>query len=190
MSEKQLPDFSAFLEAPSKDAVLDLTSAIDQYLEAVEKAAAAEADFNEKKRAVVRYQEHLIPEAMHAAGMQEFTTSAGYKVKIKSDVRASIPVARQPEAFAWLEKNGHGGLIKRTVEVSFAMGQEEDAKKLEEELRNRELSVGSDRRVESSSLKALIRRLLEDKKTQIPMDLLGASEYDKAEVASPKQKNN
>lgn len=183
----KLPDFSAYTDGPDKDQLLKITEAVDAYLDALAEAAKAEAEFKEKKKRVTRFEEHLIPEAMREAGVQEFTTTSGYKVKIKSDVRASIPKAREHEAFAWLEQHGHGGLIKRTLEVAFAMGEDEAAAQLQEELRERELSVGARKKVESSSLRALLRRLVADKGTPVPMDIFGASEYDKAEVKSPKQ---
>lgn len=183
----KLPDFSAFQEGPTIDQLRQITEAVDAYLEAQADAAAAEAEFKARAALVRRYEEHLIPEAMREAGMQEFTTTAGYKVKIKSDVRASIPKAREHEAFAWLERHGHGGLIKRTLEIAFAMGEDEAAAELQEELRERELSVGARKKVESSSLRALLRRLLSDKGQPVPMDIFGASEYDKAEVKSPKK---
>lgn len=183
----KLPDFSKYQDGPDADQLLKITEAVDAYLEAQAEAAAAEAEFKEKKKRVMRFEEHLIPEAMREAGMQEFTTTAGYKVKIKSDVRASIPKARESEAFKWLEENGHGGLIKRTLEVAFAMGEDDAAQELQEELRERELSVGARKKVESSSLRALLRRMLADKGKPVPMDIFGASEYDKAEVKSPKR---
>jgi hypothetical protein len=184
----KLPDYSQFQEEASVDQLRSITEAVDTYLELQVAAAKAEADFAEASKKVRHYEEHLIPEAMRVANLKEFTTSSGYKVKLKSDVRASIPVARQDEAFAWLEANGQGGLIKRTVEISFAMGEDEVAKELQDELRERELSVNARRKVEPSSLKALLRRLLEKPENKVPMDIFGASEYDKAEVKSPKQK--
>lgn len=184
---EQLPDFSAYAEGPTKDQLLAITGMVDDYLDAQVDLAEAERIFKEKKKRVMRFEEHLIPEVMREAGMQEFTTTSGYKIKIKSDVRASIPKARESEAFKWLEANGHGGLIKRTVEIPFAMGEDDKAQELMDDLREREFSVGNKKKVESSSLRALLRRMLADKGQAVPMDVFGASEYDKAEVRSPKK---
>lgn len=182
----QLPDFSAYAEGPSIDQIRTITECVNSYLDAQVEMAKAEADFKDKQKRVHHFEEHLIPEALRSAGVKEITTTSGYKVKIKSDVRASIPVAREDEAFRWLEQNGHGGLIKRTVEVAFAMGEDDKARDLMEQLRDQDLSVGNRKKVESSSLRALLRRLLEDPGQKVPMDIFGASTYDKAEVKSPK----
>ena len=180
-------DYSDYSDGPTVDQLGKITDAVDAYLDAQVDAAKAEAEYKERMKRVRHYEEHLIPEAMREAGMAEFTTTSGYKVKIKSDVRASIPKARESEAFRWLEGNGQGGLIKRTVEVAFAMGEDDKAQQLMEELQAQDMSVGARRKVESSSLRALLRRLLADPANRVPMDIFGASTYDKAEVKSPKK---
>lgn len=182
-----LPDFGHHGQKTATfDQLKRISEAVDEYLDAVAAAAEAEAAFKEAKKLVVRYEEHLLPEAMREAGMLDFTTTSGYKVKIKSDVRASIPKAKEADAFRWLEENGQGGLIKRTVEVPFAMGEEERVEDLMNDLQEREFSCGARKKIESSTLRSFVRKQLEDPSNKFPMDLFGASTYDKADVKSPK----
>lgn len=183
-----LPDFGRHgQKSATFEQTKRISDAVDEYLDAVAAAAEAEAAFKEKKALVRRYEEHLIPEAMREAGVTETKLTSGYTVKIKSDVRASIPKAKEAEAFAWLESNGQGGMIKRTVEVPFAMGEEDRVRELMDDLQAREFSCGARKKVESSTLRSFVRRQLEDPANKFPMDLFGASTFDKADVKSPKK---
>jgi hypothetical protein len=60
-----------------------------------------------------------LPEAMRAAGLVvgnkgSFTFTAG-KIHLETKTHASYDKTREDEFFAWLEANGHGGIVKQTV---------------------------------------------------------------------------
>ena len=50
--------------------------------------------------------EQTIPEAMAEAGMKKFVMEDGSMIDVKPFYSASIPKARQAEAFAWLREHG------------------------------------------------------------------------------------
>lgn len=188
MTDNAIPDYGDLLDGPTLEDLGDITNAVDAYLQAKVVAEEAEAEAKAKREIVRRFEEQLLPEALRNAGVEKIETASGYVVKIKSDVRASIPKAREDEAFAWLEKEGHGGLIKRNVVATFAMGEDERAKTLLGELSDQGYTAGSTRKVEPSSLRALMRRLvITDEPKPVPADLFGLYQYDKAEVKAPKK---
>lgn len=66
----------------------------------------------------------LIPNLMASAGgIDNFTLNNGTAIKIKDELFASISAAKQKEAFAWLEANGHGAVIKNEMKLSLARGE-------------------------------------------------------------------
>ena len=73
----------------------------------------------------------------------------------------------------WLEDQGHGGLIKRTVSVAFNRDQENEAVKLMDELSSEFSGVSQDHKVESATIRAFIREQLEEG-VDFPMDMFGA----------------
>lgn len=93
-----------------------------------EQRALEETDrvWKEHKERIRRLTEDDIPSLMTELGVTRIVLDSGEQIRIAREVEASIPkedlVARQ-RAFDWLEENGHGGLIKTTVNVLF--GREE-----------------------------------------------------------------
>lgn len=177
-------DYSEFQQsAPSAGDMASLSSlAHDLYLAETELAEAEKKVAAAKKR-VMRIADEQIPELMAQIGIAEFTTSAGIKLSIKDVVRASIPVARRPEAHNWLKERGHGDMVKRTVLVAFARGEEERAAKLQEELTKKGHTVKDEEKVESATLRKFVREQLEAGE-MIPLDLFGAAKFQQAKITS------
>ena len=69
-------------------------------------------------------EEKELPDAMRACnGMTRFDLKDGSQIKVKDDIFCSIPLDKKADALKWLEENGHAGLIKHDVKVSFAKGE-------------------------------------------------------------------
>jgi len=177
-------DYSKFIDdAPDTDGLATLSSlATDLYLAEIAAAEAAEAA-KEAQAAVRNIAEHRIPELMTQLGMAEFTTTSGIKLKVAPSVRASIPKARREEAHHWLDEHDEGGMIKNNVIVGFARDQGEDADHLIRELEDDGFNVKNEQKVESSTLRAWVRKQLEAG-ADIPMDLFGASKVDIAKITA------
>lgn len=114
-----------------------------------------------------RITEIEIPDRMAALGVDSITTTLGHKLTIKPFYQGSIKRIgeRGPHderAFDWLDANGHGGVIKTSVEVEFGRG----AKKVAEELVKKLRTAFGDRvsfnqSVHAQTMKALVREIME-----------------------------
>ena len=175
--------YEDYIPPPSEDGLAKL-SQLAVELNAAELEAARIGD--ELKKANERIKdlaERDIPELMDSLGMAEFRTTAGFKIKVTKTIRASIPEAQKDAAMAWLDDNGHGGLIKRSIVVAFDRGDIEKAKKLQEQLEKKFENVRSDTKVEPSTLRAFIGEQLE-KGENIPLPLFGAWEQRIAKIST------
>jgi hypothetical protein len=152
------------LEALSK-----LADALVQTREHIERLERETKEAKDKERDL---SEHRIPQAMEAVGMAEIRTTNGFRIQIADKIRASITKAREREAIAWLEDNGHGDIIKRTVAVMFDRGEDVAMEALCAELRSKGLPVKPSAAVHHSTLAALVKELLESGE-DVPFDTLG-----------------
>ena len=76
-------------------------------------------------------EEKELPDAMASCnGMTRFDLEDGSQISVKDDLFCSIPETKRAGALKWLEENGHSGLIKHDVKVSFAKGEYDEADKL------------------------------------------------------------
>lgn len=123
--------------------------------------AEAEAALAKAKGEVRDISEKQLPELMETMGLKDFTTSEGLRVKLKISYHASIPKGRHSEAMRWLDEQGHGGMIKRNVTVKFTRDQEDEAHALVSELSGQFPQVDETMKVESATLKAFVREILE-----------------------------
>lgn len=180
--------YEAFQDvAPSGDDLATLTKLADQLFEKENEVAEAETALKKLKQEQADLAERQIPETMDRVGMAEFTTRSGLQITVNKKVRASIPDAHEEEAFAWLDAHGHGGLIKSTVTLAFAKGQEKMAEKIRALLAKAAPMnpAKSERWVENPTLCSFIKGQLEDGK-DIPMKLFGAFEQKIAKVKTKK----
>ena len=96
--------------------------------------------------------------------LDECTTASGIKIKVKRDIKASLPgqdrVEDRLSAFRWLVEQGHGGVIKNNVTVALDRGADERADALVVELRGKGFDVESKKDVHASTLSALARELM------------------------------
>lgn len=174
-------DYSEHVEEVSEDKLDRLTRlaqlAADQGAEVARIAAELEAATAAHKRTV----EVDLPSAMEDAGMAEFTTGTGLKICVKERIHAHIAKERYPQAVAWLDENGHSGLVKRTVIVAFNRDQAEAARELVLRERGEGLDARQEYKVEPPTLKKFVREKLE-KGEEVPVDLFGVHRFKVAEL--------
>lgn len=60
----------------------------------------------------------IIPDLMDKENVGSVTYDHIGKVIVTSDLRVSIPAHVRDSAYKWLRENGHGGLVKETVNAS------------------------------------------------------------------------
>lgn len=128
-------------------------------------------------------QMRIIPDMMRSLGMSQFSLPDGRKVTINQSYFASIPKAKQEEAYRWLVENGHGGVIKEDVFV---------APSLKGQLDVFGVPYRIERKVSPQTLRSLVRELTETGQNY-PMDTLGVYIETRAKLkkaAAHNQKND
>jgi len=134
-----------------------------------------------------KLRDELIPSAMKELGLEFFGLDDGSRVDIKKSVQANISEANKTKAYAWLEANDFGGLIKNKLSSEFGNGENEDAVKAKKLLTDAGFFATLDKSVHAATLKSFVKEQLE-KGTKIPVDLFGVFEVEQAKVTKPKAK--
>lgn len=114
--------------------------------------------------------EEDIPTAMDEAGVSEFKTTNGRKVTVADFINASITKANESAAFAWLESNNHGSLIKSVVTAAFDRKELEKAKEAVSLLSANGVAAALKQSVHASTLKAFAKEQFENGVT-LPTDI-------------------
>lgn len=60
----------------------------------------------------------LVPERFDAEGLQNLKIEGVGRISLRGDIYASIRPGQQDDAFQWLDDNGRGDLVKKTVNAS------------------------------------------------------------------------
>ena len=105
-------------------------------------------------------EEKELPDAMASCnGMTRLDLEDGSQISVKDDLFCSIPETKRAGALKWLEENGHSGLIKHDVKVSFAKGEYDEADKLIEVLNKNFKDIPYDERstVHAGTLKTFAK---------------------------------
>lgn len=181
-------EFRATEAQASAEAIKQLSDLSDKLLDAERQVAEAEDALKKAQDHRRDIAERQIPELMDQMGLEEYKTNAGLKVKVKEIIRTSIPQKHKDKAFKWLEDNGHGGLIKRTLSVAFARDEQERAAAAQAELKKHFANVKQDMKVEPSTLRSFVSHQLAEGE-EIPEDLFGVHRQREAKVETPKDTN-
>ena len=84
-----------------------------------DKFAAKEEELKKIKNDMDVLSGEVIPTMMTEMNISKFSLSDGAGVEVKPVYGASIPKAREVEAFNWLRNNGLGDIIKNMVTVLY-----------------------------------------------------------------------
>lgn len=163
---------------PDQEAVARAFAELDkltlQAERVTEQRKKAEDALQKLKQAEERLLNKDIPELLAKMRLDACTTSSGIEVKVKRDIKASLPGHERVEArmgaFRWLTEHGHGGVIKNQVSVALDRGDDNRADELVVELRARGLAVEAKKDVHAQTLGALFRELIAEGKL-VPRDL-------------------
>lgn len=172
-------DYSRFKTGPSEDDLGLLADLARRMFLAEAEVQKAEEDLRAKKARLAEISEKDIPEVMSRCGMQEYVTTTGLRIKIRSDVSGKITEANRSAAIQWLDEHGFGGLVKRKVFVEFPQEKESAARTLAANLRKKFENVGEDYSVHPQSLYAWAREQLREGR-ECPLGLFGLRQYEKA----------
>jgi len=133
-----------------------------------EQRKKAEEQLDKLKKAEDQLLNKDIPELLGKMRLDECVTVSGIQVKVKREIKASLPghdrVEARMGAFRWLVENGHSGVIKNSVAVVLDRGEDARADDLVIELRAKGFDVESKKDVHAQTLGALVRELMADGK--------------------------
>ncbi len=166
------------LEQMSKNITLDTTAmediatACNKLLDIQKEVSALENQLKKKKEQELKLSEQDIPNLMQKAGAASIKLTDGTAVEIKPYYGARIPASRTEEAFDWLRENNYADLIKNNVTLTFGRNEDNMAKSLVDDLRNKGHNVKQAEKVEPMTLKAFVREQIEKGK-DVPADLFG-----------------
>jgi hypothetical protein len=163
---------------PDQEAVARAFADLDKLTLMAERATEARKRAEDALQKCKQAEEKLlnkdIPELLAKMRLDECTTASGIEVKVKREIKASLPGHERVEArmgaLRWLVEHGHGGVIKNNVLVALERGADERADALVVELRAKGFDVESKKDVHAMTLSALVRELMTEGKI-VPRDL-------------------
>lgn len=179
-------DDAATVSTPTEEGLAEVSDLALRQLELEERIEATQELLKQLQEAHTAVSSQLLPAALHAHNLSEIKMADGSQVTIQKIVRASIPKNRADEAFAWLETNEHGDLIKHIVSASFGRGEDEAVQAALEALAEAGVYAEDKRTVHPQTLGAFVREQLEVG-ADLPHDLLGVFVGEVAKIKAPKK---
>jgi len=161
----------------------DIAKSCNKLLETQNEIAKLEDRLKTFKTTETTLSEQTIPNLMQQAGVSLIKLKDGSSVEIKPFYAARIPSSKVEEAFEWLRTNGHGDLIKNNVMLTFGRNQDNEAKSLVAELREKGHNVKQAEKVEPMTLKAFVKEQIQDGKN-VPADLFGVYVASKTKITT------
>ena len=167
MTEHDYSDFQS--SSPGDNLMAQLEGLAREQLDATARLESLEAQVDEAKVVLRRISERDLPNLLDEAqlGDSEIVTPNGLKIKMKEEIRGSIPKGKEGPAHQWLEENDNGGLIKRTVTIIFSKDEEAWAAK-----RKKPLNLAIKRAVHAGTLRSFVKECLATG-IPIPMETFG-----------------
>ena len=135
-----------------------------------DKLAKQEEELKKTKKDVEVLSGDVIPTMMTEMNISKFSLEDGAGVEVKPVYGASIPKAKEEEAFNWLRNNGLGDIIKNMITVSFGRNEDNKAANFAVLAQGQGYQPTQKLKVEPMTLKALVRERTE-KGLEMPTDL-------------------
>jgi len=104
---------------PPTEKLSQLASFAKQQLSLEQEIAAKEMEIENLKEKHKKISEGMIPELMGSLAIREVRLDNGLILSVKPYYSGKVDT---PEAFLWLERNGHGDLIRGEVKMSYPKG--------------------------------------------------------------------
>lgn len=178
-------DYSDEQEEAAPEQVALLGKLVDELAQAEREVDEAQQRLQAAQERVRKLRENDIPELMLSLGQKHMVSTEGVSVKLREEVRASLPKdpKRREEAFEWLRQNGHAGLIKHEISIKFTRDQGQLAQRVWEMLHEIGAPVNAVRKddIHHQTLCAFLREQLKQG-TAPPLPKFGAFIQKFAEV--------
>lgn len=186
LSPETLAQDAAEAAVPTEDGLEQVSQLAQRQVDLEDELARLEAQAAELKREYEKLRTQLLPAALAEYGLTEIRMADGARVTVDAIIRASIPKARQGEAFAWLEGAGHGDLIKHVVSASFGRGEDDDARHALDALAALGVEPEDRRSVHAQTLSAFVREQTEAG-VALPDELLGVFRGELTKIKRPRK---
>jgi len=174
-------DVASDLQNVEEKGLSQLASLVRQQLALEKRVEDIELELATAQKDLKAVSEDLLPSAMAEYGMAKLKMDDGSEITVAKYYSASIPKVRQDEAFDWLRNNGHDGLIKNQLSVSFGRSEDEIAQSLKSKLEDEGYETMQKVWVEPMTLKAFVKEQVEGGEP-IPSDLFGIYIGEKAKI--------
>tara|TARA_Y100001938_G_C7895534_1_gene331944 strand:- start:18 stop:563 length:546 start_codon:yes stop_codon:yes gene_type:complete len=162
----------------------DIAESCNKLLDVQKKISTAEEEMKKLKEVETTLSEQTIPNLMQQAGISMLKLADGSSVEVKPFYSARIPASKSEQAFDWLRENGHGDMIKNQVSLEFGMRQDNEAKALVEELKQKGLAVQQKTSVHPSTLRGFVREQIQDLGRDVPAELFGTYVANKTKITT------
>jgi len=156
MTEK---DYSDYMDNAPTDQGVSTLARLGQALVEAE-TAVLEAEHKLKQAQAIRkdIEERQIPDAMREAGVEELKLTGGVVIGIDEILGVTVKKDNKQRVLNWLEQEGHGGIIKRTLSVAFNKDQQEAADDLIKLLvEDHKMPTKEQREYASQTLKKIVK---------------------------------
>lgn len=166
--------FDGELEDVKDNALAQIKETAEQQERAEIKVEKSEEQLKLDKKELVRIAEKVFPELLNSLEMTEDIIVGELRVQLAEKLRGSIPVSHRDEALKWLDKEGHGHIVKRQIIIEFSKDEEKWAAKFMRDCdqRKKRLNIIVKRTVHPQTLQAWSREMLGDGE-DFPMGLFG-----------------
>ena len=162
----------------------DIAKSCNKLLETQKKISMADEELKKLKDVETTLSEQTIPNLMQQAGIAMLKLADGSSVEVRPFYSARIPASKADEAFSWLRDNGHGDLIKNQVTMEFGMQQDNEAKSIIAELRQKGLPVQQKTTVHPSTLRGFVREQIQELGKNVPAELFGTYVANKTKITT------
>lgn len=160
-------DYSEYMsDAPTDEGVSTLSNLGRQLVAAELEVMKAEDALDKVKAVKQDIEEKLIPDAMREFGVESpLKLTGGVVIELDEILGVTVNTENKQRVLNWLEKEGHGAIIKRTLSVAFRKDQQDAAKKLIKVLvEEQKMPTKEQREYASATLKKIVRERRSDGK--------------------------
>jgi len=171
-----------------QEEVLDKTTNINKLADKIKELQAhqkqlevQEDSIKQKKKDIELLSGEVIPTMLSEMGLSYLKLQDGSSIEVKTNYSATITQANKENAFKWLRENGLGDIIKNEISVSFGSFEDNKAADYAELAKGQGFQPTQKMKVESMTLKALVRERIEAGK-EMPTEIFGVFSENKTTI--------
>ena len=143
------------------DNIQSLADQVEKLEDLQKRLELQEDNLKNTKKQIDHLSGEVIPTMMSEMGLSHLKLMDGSSVDVKPNYSASISIANREAAFGWLRDNNLGDIIKNEISVSFGSFEDNKATDYVALAEERGYQPTQKLKVESMTLKALVRERLE-----------------------------